>query len=490
MFESIKVLVAYNSIRNDGRGHESNKAEGKEENNETSSIRIALLTDEDRPKFMLAFEIDPNPKSKGFGKEFTVAQSVCIQPASADKPPVVYNLKLLIVEHIRKLCSNIGITNCGSQNNFNCQKAIAAYFWYEDALDANGMKPTSHASSLTSTICRAINVVFSEEFIEDFKTVNDRKARQDHESKNTSKVFWIRAAMAYNLCVACDTISVAASAPRDETGTAAFMTPPPAATVHRNRESNSTTTNTVDDTYEEDESPLVPKSCDSFSTLGYPPDDLYLYDLAEDPEVNLLCVVQFDTEAFRKKILDLFRIRRKMKENMTVSGTHDSDPWNFVECAMAGTRGFSKVAVYYFYQERCEANSDINSCFQPFLDTSIRGDTVSLLGDDDDDDVNGLSSKKRAAAPQDEHEQATDSIIQSVLATDSIIQSVLAQGNTILKHLADAAEERKVVAPNLKKKTKFLARLEVAKALGDREELKKLMDEARAMDDSDNEEDH
>jgi hypothetical protein len=440
---------------------------------------LALLTDEDRPKFTLAFEIDPNPKSKGFGKEFTVAQSVCIQPASADEPPVVYNLKLLIVEHIRKLCSNIGITNCGSQNNFNCRKAIAAYFRYEDALDANGMKPTSHASRLTSTICRAINVVFSEEFIKDFKTVNDRKARKDHESKNTSKASWIRAAMAYNSCVACDTISVAASAPRDETGTAAFMTPPPAATVHCNRESNSTTTNTVDDTYEEDESPLVPKSCDSFSTLVYPPDDLYLCDLAEDPKVNLLCVVQFDTEAFRKKILDLFRICRKMKENMTVSGTHDSDPWNFVECAMAGTRGFSKVAVYYFYQ-RCEANSDIDSCFQPFLDTSIRGDTVSLLGDDDDDDVDGLSSKKRAAAPQDEHEQATDSIIQSVLA----------QGNTILKHLADAAEERKVVASNLKKKTKFLARLEVAKALGDREELKKLMDEVRAMDDSDNEEDH
>lgn len=234
----------------------------------------------------------------------------------------------------------------------------------------------------------------------------------------------------------------------------------------------------VDDHYKEDESPLVPKSCDSFSTLVYPPDDLYLCDLADDPEINLLCIVQFDTEAFRKKILDLFRIRRKMKENMTVSGTHDSDPWNFVECAMAGTRGFSKVAVYYFHQG-CQANSDIDSCFQRFLDTSIRGDTVSLLGDDDDDDVDGSSPKKRAAAPQDEHEQATDSIIRNVLA----------QGNTILQHLADAAQECKVVASNLKKKTKFLARLEVAKALGDREELKKLMDETRSMDDSDNEDD-
>ena len=83
-----------------------------------------------------------------------------------------------------------------------------------------------------------------------------------------------------------------------------------------------------------------------------------------------MSVIQFETEAFCKKILYLFRIRRKMKENMTVSGTHNSDPWNFVECAMTGVRGFTKVAVYYFYKQR-EANGDIDSCFQPFLDTSI-----------------------------------------------------------------------------------------------------------------------
>jgi hypothetical protein len=149
-----------------------------------------------------------------------------------------------------------------------------------------------------------------------------------------------------------------------------------------------------------------------------------------------------------------------MKENMTVSGTHDTDPWNFVECAMAGTREFTEVKVYYFYQ-RCEANSNIDSCFQPFLDTSIRGNTVSLLGDNEDNNIDGLSLKKRAA-PQDEHEHAADSIIQNFLA----------QGNTILKHLSDAAQECKVEASNVEKKRKFLARLEAAKVLGNREELK------------------
>ena len=57
---------------------------------------LALVTDENRPKFTLALEIDPNPKSKGFGKEFMVAQSVCVPPASADGPPIACNLKMLL----------------------------------------------------------------------------------------------------------------------------------------------------------------------------------------------------------------------------------------------------------------------------------------------------------------------------------------------------------------------------------------------------------
>ena len=439
------------------------KPKGRKKTTKPLPPDLALLTDNDRQKFTLALEIDPNHKSKGFGKEFMAAQSVCVPPASAGEPPVVYNLKQLLVEHIRKLCSNLGITNCGSQNNFNCRKAIASYFRYEDALHGTGMKPTSHASVLTSTVCRAINVVFSDEFIEDFKTVNDRKTRKDHETKNTNKAFWIRAAMAYNSCLACDDISVAATDPIASTGTAAFTTP-------------TTSSNKNDEQHLEDES--SPRtSNDTFSTLVFPPDDIYLSELVDDPDINLSCVLQFDTEAFRMKILDLFKIRRKMKENMTVSGTHDSDPWNFVECAMTGmTKGVTKIAVYYFYK-RCKADKDVDSCFQPFLDTDIRGDTVSLLDDNDIDVVSSSSSKKLTA--QEERERADSAMLQDVFA----------QGNSILKRLADSAELNKAMASNLKKKNKFHARLEVAKALGDREELLKLMNEARAMDDSDNEQD-
>jgi hypothetical protein len=191
-------------------------------------LELSLLTDADRAKFELVLEIDSNlSKSKGFGKEFLTAQSVRLQPTSANQPEVIFDLKSLTVEQSRKLCANLGIVNCGSQNKFNCRKAIARYFRYQDALDVNGMKPTSHASRLTSTICRDVNVNVGAEFIEEFKTVNDRKSRKDHETQNTHKAFWIRATLAYNSCVACDTVSFETTtlmAQRDPAR--CFLTPP------------------------------------------------------------------------------------------------------------------------------------------------------------------------------------------------------------------------------------------------------------------------
>jgi hypothetical protein len=77
-------------------------------------------------------------------------------------------------------------------------------------------------------------------------------------------------------------------------------------------------------------------------------------------------------------MLDLVKIRQIMKENMTVSGTHDNEPWNFVECAMTKVQGFTKIAVYYFYK-RCEVCDEIESVFQPFLEPAFAGAQPPLL---------------------------------------------------------------------------------------------------------------
>jgi hypothetical protein len=90
--------------------------------------------------------------------------------------------------------------------------------------------------------------------------------------------------------------------------------------------------------------------------------DLYLSGLATDPAINLFAVAQFTTASFRKNILDWYKIRRKIQQKMTVSSTHNSKVWNFVEGALVGFSGFTKIASYYFCM-RCEENYGIDGIF-------------------------------------------------------------------------------------------------------------------------------
>jgi hypothetical protein len=121
------------------------------------------------------------------------------------------------------------------------------------------------------------------------------------------------------------------------------------------------------------------KSHDPFSLILNIDDDPHIASLETDRAINFQDVNQFEMKAFRKKILDLLKIRRVMKENMTVSGTHDNEPWNFVESAMTKVPGFTKISVYYLFKQ-CEACDGIDSVFQPFLDAAMVGDTTSLGG--------------------------------------------------------------------------------------------------------------
>lgn len=83
---------------------------------------LANVTDEDRSRFGLALELDPNPRSKYYGTESLVAQTVTVD---VDNREVVVDLKTLVVDHLHQLCKNVGAVNCGSANKFDCRKAIA-----------------------------------------------------------------------------------------------------------------------------------------------------------------------------------------------------------------------------------------------------------------------------------------------------------------------------------------------------------------------------
>ena len=107
-------------------------------------------------------------------------------------------LDRLTTDQVHLFVRSIGVPNLGSKNKFVCHLAIASHFEFQHQLSSFGLSPTAWANQTTANVCRAVNVIFSEQFIEDLKKVNNRKSRADHESRNTHKHFWIRAVMVYN----------------------------------------------------------------------------------------------------------------------------------------------------------------------------------------------------------------------------------------------------------------------------------------------------
>ncbi len=148
-------------------------------------------------------------------------------------------------------------------------------------------------------------------------------------------------------------------------------------------ERSSSCNSLYDPTQDDNNDGIADNNSDPFITLVIPGNDIHLLELREDQEINLLVVTQLTTDAFCNKITKLFKMRRTMKQNMTVSGAHNSDPWNFVRSALSvkGSSGITKISLYYFYM-RCEAITGIDASFQPYWDPVFVGDSVACRSED------------------------------------------------------------------------------------------------------------
>jgi hypothetical protein len=399
------------------------------------------VTDQDRKDFVLAMEIDTNKKSKHFGLDQLVAQSVTVRINHIDR---VVELNTLVLDHLRRLCKNLGMRHVGSLSKFEIRKSIATYFDGMDNMEKNGISPTTVASRRTSTILRLVNVIFGERFIEDFLKVNNAKSRQDHETFRTHKDFWMRATIAHNSCIESEN-DIVVSPPRQQehlhesdAGTrypedvVADVVALPISTNHivhlpfnptaachshigskegdydsansdgelpdassipcqtagadsEEEEYDSCQANTGNDASSSFRS-SPPAAGDEFSRLVIPDNDEFLSALIIDKSINLSLVNQFETQASRSKVLMLFKMRQTIQQNMSVSGTHNHVVWDFlVEGALQkrGSSGVAKIALHYFYMQ-CEQITDIDAHFQPFMDACMIGATNAPLKKDKD----------------------------------------------------------------------------------------------------------
>ena len=169
---------------------------------------------------------------------------------------------------------------------------------------------SNHPSeSTTSNLCRAINVVFSESFVNNWKNVNDKRTRINHETGNTHKHFWIHAALAYNNQQDNDVMLMVNEVVHDTFDTAAAV-----ATEFDTDATDDESLIVVLVTAEMEQNTNQKTTRDEFSLIVVPTNNPYLADLEDNDEINLEQFEMMEMAAYRKKIIDFFKIQCIMKK--------------------------------------------------------------------------------------------------------------------------------------------------------------------------------
>jgi hypothetical protein len=250
----------------------------------------------------------------------------------------VFELDKLNLDQLRRLSRNVGVPYVNKCTKFQCRKGLWILANHQEQMEKHGGRVTTTEERVSSNVIRLCNVIFGHDFLDDLLALNDGKNRVDHETGGMPSDFWTGVTDALN-CASDD----------DAT----------ASTVILSEE---------DPHYEE------------VMEL-----DLNDYDLMTSAVV-------------RKKFNLLMKIRKIIRKNMTLSGEHDNDAFNFVELAMkkAGScTGVSVLGVYYFHA-LCDANPDIDVNFADEMDDALMGSTNQPLDSLETWSDDGVDAEKRS----------------------------------------------------------------------------------------------
>ena len=251
-----------------------------------------------------------------------------------------FDLDKLTLDQLQRLCRNVGVQYVNKCSKFQCRKALWVLANHQQQREIEGAPITTVSDRSSTNILRITNVIFSHNFLDSFLALNDIKNRVDHETGGLPNDFWADVADAVN----------GAS--------------------------------------EDNDSPLQVV----ISEEDCHRDEIMSFDL-DDFDVMAAA-------AIRKKFNMLLKVRKAMKKNMTISGEHDNDAYNFVDVAMknVGSTGLTKIGCYYFFM-RCEDNPEVDVRFADGMDEILMGNTDSPLGPTTNgSDATTGSEKKRAYA--------------------------------------------------------------------------------------------
>jgi hypothetical protein len=122
------------------------------------------------------------------------------------------------------------------------------------------------------------------------------------------------------------------------------------------------------------------------------------------------------------------------KTNMGVSGQHNGNAWDFIQCAVTVThlKSVTHLAVYYFWM-RCEHQPGIDESFQQFLDPEIKGSTI---------DIGNVDLPKSDLGLQEKKHKSNSEFAEMTSHLTSLMSAQEARSKT-MEQLMTAKEERK-----------------------------------------------
>jgi hypothetical protein len=145
----------------------------------------------------------------------------------------------------------------------------------------------------------------------------------------------------------------------------------------------------------------------------------------------------------RKKFNMLLKVRKVMRDNMTVSGEHDNDSYNFVDAAMKKTNcsGLTKIGCYYFF-ERCAAHPEVDVTFSDSMDMVLMlGGTNSPL---DESSLGMHSTSANTAGGSTDKKSAYAAIVDMSHVARSIAKE-MKETNTLAKESNRIANQRQLI---------------------------------------------
>lgn len=348
---------------------------------------LSELTEANFRKSML-FRLEADPKSPG---ENMVAYKWKLRSDCNDEDETTqFDLeKGLTLDQLRQFCRKVGCPFIHTCNKYQCRKALAILANHQERRERDGEKFSTVSERATNNIVRMTNIIFSNNFLEPFLALNDIKKRIDHEVGMLPNEFWNEVAEAMNGAL------------------------------------------------EDDNSPL----------------DLVISE--EDPHYGDLLLLDLDeydlmtSEVMRKKFNMLLKVRRVMIKDMTTSGEHGNDPYNFVDVAMkkAGGTGLTTLGCYYFFL-RCSATPAIDVSFAVAMEPALMGSTRELPVEDLDMSLTRPSTPSTIGSTMSaQKKRAFDAaMLVDVAAVGTTMAVEMKETNKIAKETVQEMKEQNGIA--------------------------------------------